>query len=660
LGVYLMCPPAAFAVDYSINVWMRPEVPVDTALAVRQWNRLRDVYRDLGHRVAVLEPVPGLPDLVFTANAAVVLDGAALVARFRAAERGAEEPVFLKWFEEQGFRTSQAEAVNEGEGDFLVLEDRILAGHGFRSEPGAAAEVAQVFGREVVGLTLVDPRFYHLDNAVTVLDGRQIAYYPPAFSPDSRDLLRQLYPDAILAEEADAVAFGLNAMSDGHTVIMPETAPRLQAAIRDRGFEVIGTDVTEFLKGGGGIKCLTLELRGMPAQAAEPEVKQEPAQGTAVTGQLLNALPAPEGADVLRLHCNESPYGAPPAALEAAAAELREHHNVYPDHESSELTARLAAALDVTPDMIVVANGADELIQQIVLTFRDADKADKADSADSADSAGPVAVTTQTFPGYAAAASVAGAPLTTIPMADHRVVPEAVAAALRDGARLAFVCNPHNPCGTTLDRAAVTEIITAAETTGAVPVFDEAYIEFADPEHDVTLAALREGRRAVVLRTFSKAWGLAGLRVGYAVGPADVMALIRRTRQSTPFSVNRLAQRAAVAALDTPGHLADIRAKTAAARERLVAGLQAAGVECVPSQANFVLARFGPDSSAVARALATDHGVLVRDLAPLGLPGFVRVTVGTEAQVDRFHAAVSAVRAASDPAPDSAPDPESE
>ncbi|WP_069768140.1 histidinol-phosphate transaminase [Streptomyces sp. LUP30] len=343
----------------------------------------------------------------------------------------------------------------------------------------------------------------------------------------------------------------------------------------------------------------------------------------------------PDGREQLRLHFNESPYGAPAEALDAAAEELRSLHTHYPDHECTEIRERIARSVGVTPDMVAVANGADELIQLISLTFLTPSSGRPA--------AGTVAVTEQTFPGYAAAAAVAGADPRPVPLADHRVCPSAMAEALRDGARLAFVCNPHNPSGTVLDRAEVGEIIDVAEETGAVAVFDEAYIEFAAPEHDVTLDAVRRGRRALVMRTFSKAWGLAALRIGYLVGPADLVGRIRATRQSMPFSVNRIAQRAAVTALDHPEFLAGVRERTAAARERLVKGLEAAGLDPVPSEANFVLVRTGADSTAVAGRLAAEHGVLVRDLAPLGKPGYLRVTVGTEEQVDRFCTALSAV-----------------
>lgn len=363
------------------------------------------------------------------------------------------------------------------------------------------------------------------------------------------------------------------------------------------------------------------------------------ATGISAVSQLLR----PSGADtddagMLRLHQNESPYGAPAAALDAAVAELSARHSHYPDHQCTALRARVAGALAVRPELVAAANGADELIQLLALSRARASK----------DGSGAVAVTERTFPGYAAAASVAGVQTIEVPLTGGRVTAAGVVDAMRAGATLAYICNPHNPHGTALDGAAVEEIIAGAEATGAVAVFDEAYIEFADPGCDVTVDAIRQGRPAVVLRTFSKAWGLAALRVGYAVGPADLMEQVRRTRQSTPFSVNRLAQRAAIAALDHPDFVAGVRQRTAAARNRLCAGLRALGVGFVPSQTNFVLARLdaaggAADSGTVADLLAARHRVLVRDLGPLGLPGCLRVTVGTEEQVDRFCAALAGV-----------------
>jgi N-dimethylarginine dimethylaminohydrolase len=202
-----MCRPTYFDVVYSINPWMDPRKPVDTALAVAQWERLRQVYLDLGHTVELIDPVRGLPDMVFAANGATVVDGRALVARFRDAERVDEAPAYREWLQGHGFTDLRtAELVNEGEGDYLLVGDLLLAGTGFRSDPRSHGEAQEFFGRPVIGLTLVDPHFYHLDTALTVLDEETIAYYPPAFSPGSRAVLERLFPDAVIAGDATSAS----------------------------------------------------------------------------------------------------------------------------------------------------------------------------------------------------------------------------------------------------------------------------------------------------------------------------------------------------------------------------------------------------------------------------------------------------------------------
>jgi N-dimethylarginine dimethylaminohydrolase len=258
-----MCPPAYFDVSYSINPWMDVTKPVDAALAYGQWEQMRDLYRELGHRVSELTPVEGLPDMLFTANGAMVIDGRVLLARFRYAERAPETGAHRDWFGANGFSQVRTAAwVHEGEGDCLLAGDRVLCGTGFRTSRQAHAEVQEVFGRPVIGLTLVDPRFYHLDTALAVLGPEEIMYYPPAFSPGSRDVLRRLYPDAIIATDADAEVFGLNAVSDGRHVILPQPATHLIGELRHRGYLPIGVDVSELNKAGGAMKCCTLELRG--------------------------------------------------------------------------------------------------------------------------------------------------------------------------------------------------------------------------------------------------------------------------------------------------------------------------------------------------------------------------------------------------------------
>ncbi len=268
---YLMCAPTYFEVRYVINPWMVPDPPVDRYRAVDQWQALVRSYRAAGHRVDLLDPVPGLPDLVFTANGATVVDGHVLQARFAHPQRAAEADLHGAWHHDHPVGRVEAgasvvtlpTAVNEAEGDFAVLERRVLAGYGFRTTLDAHAELATLTGREVISLELVDPYFYHLDVALAVLDDSadHIAYYPPAFSSQSRELLERLFPDAVLATDADAACLGLNCVSDGATVWVPAGADHLVEALRAASYAPVEVDLSELRRGGGSVKCCTQELR---------------------------------------------------------------------------------------------------------------------------------------------------------------------------------------------------------------------------------------------------------------------------------------------------------------------------------------------------------------------------------------------------------------
>lgn len=268
---YLMCRPEHFTVSYSINPWMEPSRPTDTNLALQQWQSLYDTYRQLGHDIELIDHVEGLPDMVYTANGGFVIDGVAYGPKFRFRERAAEAPAFIDWFAANGFEVAEPVEVNEGEGDFLLVGDTILAGTGFRSTGDSHREVGEVFSREVVSLTLTDPRFYHLDTAISVLDPVEgpggvekanIAYLPTAFDEKSQAILRERYPDAIRVADADGAVFGLNSASDGKNVIISPRAVGFEAQLRERGYTPVLVDLSELLLGGGGIKCCTLELRG--------------------------------------------------------------------------------------------------------------------------------------------------------------------------------------------------------------------------------------------------------------------------------------------------------------------------------------------------------------------------------------------------------------
>lgn len=260
---YLMCPPTFFDVTYSINPWMELNKPIDVDLAMTQWESLHDRYREFGHEVEFIDPVEGLPDMVFSANGATVVDGVVLLAKFRYHERMGEAAAYREWFAAREYKQiHEPQFINEGEGDYLVTQRWLLGGTGFRTDRHSHREAQALFGRTVISLTLIDPRFYHLDTALAVLDDDEVMYYPAAFSPGSRAMLRELYPDAVLATDADAEAFGVNAVSDGRHVVLPQAATHLIGALRGRGFEPVGVDVSELLKAGGGVKCCTLELHG--------------------------------------------------------------------------------------------------------------------------------------------------------------------------------------------------------------------------------------------------------------------------------------------------------------------------------------------------------------------------------------------------------------
>jgi N-dimethylarginine dimethylaminohydrolase len=259
---FLMCPPAYFDVTYSINPWMRPDQPVSAGRALRQWERLRQVYVDLGHTVRIIDPVPGLPDMVFAANGATMVGGTVLGARFRHPERAAEAGAYLEWFRVSGFpHVRTPRHINEGEGDILFTGRGLIAGYGFRTDRAAHAELAETFRMPVTSVRLVDPRFYHLDTALCVLDAGTAAYYPAAFDAAGRAALAAQFSELIEATEADAKAFGLNAVSNGRQVVMTEQATQLAARLAAHGFEPIGVDLSELRKAGGGPKCCTLELR---------------------------------------------------------------------------------------------------------------------------------------------------------------------------------------------------------------------------------------------------------------------------------------------------------------------------------------------------------------------------------------------------------------
>jgi N-dimethylarginine dimethylaminohydrolase len=251
---------------------MDTSIPVDTALALKQWQLLRDALVDLGHTVHTLDAEPGLPDMVYAANGAFSVDGTVYGARFRHPQRSAEAAAHHTFYARGGWRFADPVHTNEGEGDFAYLPGAygglILAGHGFRTEPAAHAEAQEVLGRPVISLKLVDPAFYHLDTALAALDDRHVTYYPEAFSPASQRILRQFFPDAVLADRRDAEAFGLNLVSDGRHVVLNTEAVGMADKVRAAGYLPVHVELSELKRGGGSVKCAVAELRPAPAEAS--------------------------------------------------------------------------------------------------------------------------------------------------------------------------------------------------------------------------------------------------------------------------------------------------------------------------------------------------------------------------------------------------------
>ncbi|HEY9872236.1 MAG TPA: TIGR00300 family protein [Candidatus Obscuribacterales bacterium] len=263
---FLMCPPDHYDVDYVINPWMEGNIHKSSRdRAVEQWQKLYHVLKD--HTlVDLVKPQPGWPDMVFTANAGLVLGKNVVLSRFYHKERQGEEPYFKEWFESQGYTVYELpkDLPFEGAGDALLdREGRWLwAGYGFRSELDSHPYLAKWLDIEVLSLRLMDERFYHLDTCFCPLNGGYLLYYPPAFDSYSNRLIEMRVPEAkrIEIEEADAVKFACNAVNVDNVVVMNNASDSLKKRLTDVGFEVVETPLTEFLKAGGAAKCLTLRV----------------------------------------------------------------------------------------------------------------------------------------------------------------------------------------------------------------------------------------------------------------------------------------------------------------------------------------------------------------------------------------------------------------
>jgi len=267
----LVCPPAHYAVRYAINPWMTRHVGDTAPDALRQWERFAELVRCVADvELIEVEPQAQMPDIVFTANAGLIIGNLAIVSSFRHAERRREQPVYRAALARAGFATTfLRQTYFEGAGDALFDRVRPLlyAGYGWRTERSATLQLQEIVGCRVVPLLLVDERFYHLDTALCPLSSGHVLAYMDAFSPHAQTMLRRVIEPGYLIDVSvdDALRFACNAVEIGDAVLMHDCSRRLRERLHDAGYRVFRTELGEFLKAGGSAKCLTLRLDDGPA-----------------------------------------------------------------------------------------------------------------------------------------------------------------------------------------------------------------------------------------------------------------------------------------------------------------------------------------------------------------------------------------------------------
>jgi len=263
----LMCPPDFYGIEYEINPWMNTERQSDHAAATVQWGQLRRHIEEAGAQVSLLEPIAGLPDLVFTANAAMICKNRALLSRFRYRQRQGEAPYNRCWLERNGFEVIDVPEhfSFEGAGDALFCGDTLFAGYRMRSDAAGHQAIGKMLGVRVIPVELIDGRYYHLDTCFCPLAPGEAIWHPPAFDEYGQRVIRQHVPKLIEAVPAEAERFACNAVVIGKRVITNTGCENLHALLRDRGYETVATPLDEFVKAGGSAKCLTLRLDGEEA-----------------------------------------------------------------------------------------------------------------------------------------------------------------------------------------------------------------------------------------------------------------------------------------------------------------------------------------------------------------------------------------------------------
>jgi len=273
---FLLCPPDYFGVLYEINPWMNKDVRVDVDLAHTQWNNLVAALREAGAQLEFQEPAEGWPDLVFTANAGIVNAKQFIPTHFRHPERQGETPHDIAWFAERDYQIDRLplEMIHEGAGDALpfgIGKNRVLvSGYRTRSDAAAHAYLSKMTGAAIRSVELVDQRLYHLDLTFTPIDDRRAIIAPMAFDSYGVRVLEALVPDPLILTEEEALSFCCNSVVIGKNIVMPNTPPRVGRQLEKWGFNILTVPVTEFMKGGGGCRCLTLALDVNLGSATSP------------------------------------------------------------------------------------------------------------------------------------------------------------------------------------------------------------------------------------------------------------------------------------------------------------------------------------------------------------------------------------------------------
>ena len=261
----LVCPPDYFGIEYEINPWMRVSNTADLKRARMQWHALiHELEQTIGATLERMDPIGGLPDMVFTANAGLVHGRRAVPSRFRHPERQREERHFEQWFRAHGYEVTLLEEglYFEGAGDLLGFPDIWFGGYRQRTDIRAYPRLSEIFNREIIPLELVSPRFYHLDTCFCPLSGGELLFYPPAFDPYAQTVLSDRIGKErqIVVPEAEALRFACNAICIGRHIMLPEGCPDTMTQLAKRGYHVHPVLLDEFLKAGGSAKCLTLAL----------------------------------------------------------------------------------------------------------------------------------------------------------------------------------------------------------------------------------------------------------------------------------------------------------------------------------------------------------------------------------------------------------------